>query len=127
MRNATLEAMIEEATVDAYNDDEQLTGLYTMIEEQLADPFTTTVLGVEVTVRTVDLTDDGIWSVKPVIAIRMRPGYGCWACSGVVEYLEQPPPDVFELVVDLGDRLSHLVSGLPRSVCRGAGGGLAVT
>jgi hypothetical protein len=32
-RNATLEAMIEEATVDAYNDDEQLTGLFTMIEE----------------------------------------------------------------------------------------------
>ena len=57
-RNAALEAMIEEATVDAYNDDEQLTGLYTMIEDNLAVPFTTTVLGVEVTVRKVDLADD---------------------------------------------------------------------
>ncbi|WP_282438537.1 hypothetical protein [Actinoplanes sp. TBRC 11911] len=28
-RNAALEATIEEATVDAYNDDEQLTGLFT--------------------------------------------------------------------------------------------------
>lgn len=47
--------MIEEATVDAYNDDEQLTGL-------LAVPFTT-VLGVEVTVRKVDLTADTIVAI----------------------------------------------------------------
>jgi hypothetical protein len=62
-RNAALEAMIEEATVDAYGDEEQLTGFYTMIEEHLAVPFTTTVLGVEVTVQRVDLTDDGIVAV----------------------------------------------------------------
>ncbi len=61
--NATLEAMIEEATVDAYGDDEQLTGLFTMIEEHLAVPFTTTVLGVEVTVRKIDLTTDSIVAV----------------------------------------------------------------
>jgi hypothetical protein len=62
-RNAAIEAMIEEATVDAYNDDEQLTGLFTMLEEHLAVPFTTTVLGVEVTVRKVDLTADTIVAV----------------------------------------------------------------
>jgi hypothetical protein len=62
-RTAALEAMIEEATVDAYNDDEQLTSLYTMLEEHLAVPFTTTVLGVEVTVRKVDLTGDTIVAV----------------------------------------------------------------
>lgn len=61
--SATLEAMIEEATVDAYGDDEQLTGLFTMIEEHLAVPFTTTVLGVEVTVRKIDLTADSIVAV----------------------------------------------------------------
>ncbi|WP_254876705.1 calcium-binding protein [Verrucosispora sp. NA02020] len=60
---AALEAMIEEATVDAYGDDQQLTGLFTMIEEHLAVPFTTTVLGVEVTVRKVDLTADSIVAV----------------------------------------------------------------
>src|SRR5882757_4837496 len=60
---AELAAMIEEATVDAYNDDEQLTGLFTMIEEHLAVPFTTTVLGVEVTVLTVDLATDNIVAV----------------------------------------------------------------
>ena len=56
---AALEALIEEATVDAYGQDEQLTGFFTMIEENLAVPFTTTVLGVEVNVVGVDLTDDG--------------------------------------------------------------------
>ncbi|MBW4704566.1 calcium-binding protein [Micromonospora sp. RL09-050-HVF-A] len=61
--DAALEAMIEEATVDAYGDDEQLTGLFTMLEEHLAVPFTTTVLGVEVTVRKIDLTADTIAAV----------------------------------------------------------------
>ncbi|MFD3413635.1 hypothetical protein [Streptomyces cyaneofuscatus] len=56
---AELEAMIEEATVDAYNEDEQLTGLFTVLEEYLDRPFTTAVLGVEVTVHGVDLTPDG--------------------------------------------------------------------
>lgn len=46
-----LDALVEEATVDAYDDDEQLTGLYSMLEEHLAVPFTTRVLSVEVTVR----------------------------------------------------------------------------
>ncbi|MEU1757355.1 hypothetical protein ABZ436_32565 [Micromonospora matsumotoense] len=61
--NAALEAMIEEATVDAYGDDEQLTALFTMIEEHLSVPFTTTVLGVEVTVRKINLTADTIVAV----------------------------------------------------------------
>ncbi|WP_446219998.1 hypothetical protein [Micromonospora sp. IBHARD004] len=62
-RNAALEAMIEEATVDAFGDDEQLTGLFTMLEEHLAVPFTTTVLGMEVIVQEVDLTVDSIVAV----------------------------------------------------------------
>lgn len=52
----TLDKLIQEATVDCYNESEQLTGLYTMIEEHLALPFTTHVLGVEVAVERVDLT-----------------------------------------------------------------------
>jgi hypothetical protein len=63
-RNAALEAMIEEATVDAYNDGEQLTGLFTMIEDHLAVPFATTVLGVEVNVKKVDLIGDSIVAVS---------------------------------------------------------------
>ncbi|HYN36354.1 MAG TPA: hypothetical protein VEV82_05195 [Actinomycetota bacterium] len=55
-----LDAIVAEATVDSYNDDEQLTGLSTLIEEHLALPFSTEVLGVSVSVKRVELTDDGI-------------------------------------------------------------------
>ena len=54
---ARLDEMIEEATVDCYNDSEQATGLFTMLEENLALPFTTVILGVEVTVQKVDITE----------------------------------------------------------------------
>ena len=47
--------MIEQATVDAYGDSEQITGWLTMIEENLAVPFETKVLGVLITVERVDL------------------------------------------------------------------------
>ncbi len=53
-----LAAMIEEATVDAYGDSEQTTGWYTMLEEHLALPFETTVLGVLVKVVALDLRGD---------------------------------------------------------------------
>jgi hypothetical protein len=52
---AQLDALVEQATVDCYNDDEQLTGLYTMITDNLVTPFSTRVLGVDVTVEDVDL------------------------------------------------------------------------
>ena len=38
---ARLEEMIEQATVDAYNESEQITGWFTMIDENLAVPFET--------------------------------------------------------------------------------------
>ena len=52
-----LDEMIEEATVDCYNESEQATGLFTVLEENLALPFTTVILGVEVTVQKVDITE----------------------------------------------------------------------
>jgi hypothetical protein len=55
--NKLLDAMIEEATIDAYNDEEQITGLFTMLEEHLALPFQTTGLGVTATVTKIDLTE----------------------------------------------------------------------
>jgi hypothetical protein len=48
--------MVEEAVVDCYNESEQRVGLYTMIEDNLALPFETMVLGVPVIVERVDLT-----------------------------------------------------------------------
>jgi Calcium binding len=54
--DAKLKRLIEEATVDAYNDSEQRVGFLTMIEEKLALPFTTHVLGVEISVERIDMT-----------------------------------------------------------------------
>jgi len=54
---AKLAEMIEEATVGAYGEAEQVTAWFTMIDENLAVPFETTVLGVLVPVERVDLTD----------------------------------------------------------------------
>jgi len=47
--------MIEEATVDAYDESEQATGWYTMFEQYLKLPFETKVLGVAATVASIDL------------------------------------------------------------------------
>jgi Calcium binding len=65
-----LDALIEEATVDCYNDEEQVTGLFTMIDEHLAVPFDTSVLGMTVTVAKVDLTVD-----HEIVAICRRDGH----------------------------------------------------
>lgn len=54
---ARLAEMIEEATVDAYGESEQLTGWCTAIDDHLAMPFETKVLGVSVVVERVDLDE----------------------------------------------------------------------
>jgi Calcium binding len=48
LTEAELDDLVEQAVVDAYGDDEQLTGLYIMIHDNLTLPFTTTVLGIEI-------------------------------------------------------------------------------
>ena len=55
---AKLDELIEEATVDAYDESEQTTGFYTMFEEHLAMPFKTEVLGMDVTVERIDMSED---------------------------------------------------------------------
>jgi hypothetical protein len=55
LSKARLEEMIEAATVDCYDESEQITGWFTMLDENLVVPFETTVLGVPVTVERVDL------------------------------------------------------------------------
>jgi hypothetical protein len=55
-----LEALIDEATVDCYNEHEQATGLFTKIEDELDLPFTTRILGMEVAVVAVEQEDDGL-------------------------------------------------------------------
>ena len=60
LSRAALDELVAEDVVDAYDDDEQLVGLHTMIEDNLVMPFVTTVLGVGVTVREVELRARGI-------------------------------------------------------------------
>ena len=50
--------MVEEATVDAYDESEQATGWFTVLEEHLELPFETFVLGARVVVEAIDLRDD---------------------------------------------------------------------
>jgi hypothetical protein len=54
-----LDRLIEEATVDAYGEEEQQTGFFTMIDENLALPFTTNILGLEAVVTAVEMDSDG--------------------------------------------------------------------
>lgn len=54
-----LDRLIAEATVDCYNESEEITGIFTMLEENLAVPFMTKLLGVEVRVERVELNDAG--------------------------------------------------------------------
>jgi hypothetical protein len=86
-----LDALVAEAVVDCYEEDEQLTGLFTMVETHLGIPFTTQVLGVEVTVRSVDMRQGGIVAIcyrgqfRQPIAILDLP-------------LPDPPPDGVEWI-----------------------------
>jgi hypothetical protein len=51
-----LRELVEEAIVDAYDESEHRTGFFTMIEEHLALPFDTELLGITVSVERIDLT-----------------------------------------------------------------------
>ncbi len=55
---ARLKALIEEAILDAYNESEQRTGFYTLLDEHLNTPFDTRILGATATVERIDMTDD---------------------------------------------------------------------
>jgi Calcium binding len=64
-----LDALIAEATVDAYGESEQATAFLTMLDEHLALPFGATVLGEAVVVEKIDLSD-----VDELIAMCRRRG-----------------------------------------------------
>lgn len=52
-----LAAMVEDATTDCHDESEAVSGLFTMLQDNVELPFETTVLGVAVTVERIDLTD----------------------------------------------------------------------
>ena len=87
-----LEALIEEAIIDAHDESEQRVGFLTMLEENLAVPFTTELLGVPVRVERVDFND-----AEEIVAICRR-GPHRQLISLVNLPLPSPPPDGWEWV-----------------------------
>ena len=83
---ARLEALLDEATVDCYGESEQVTGIFTMIEDNLRLPFETAVLGTRVTITSVDLTDN-----EQIVAICVR-GRDRQRIPIVDLLLPSPPP-----------------------------------
>ena len=82
LSKAKPETLIEEAIVDAYSDEEQIGGFFTMIEEHLALPFTVCILGAEAVVEKVDMTRDG-----RIVAVCQRDGM-----KQRIEILDLPLP-----------------------------------
>jgi len=58
LSKARLHELIEEALVDAYGESEQVTGFYTMMENDLRLPFEMQILGVTASVEAIDITED---------------------------------------------------------------------
>lgn len=58
LSKARLDELVEEALVDAYGESEQVTGFYTMMENDLRLPFETETLGMTVIVEGIDITED---------------------------------------------------------------------
>jgi len=52
-----LTTLVEDAIIDAHDESEQRVGFLTMLEEQLACPFATAILGIPVRVERVTLDD----------------------------------------------------------------------
>jgi hypothetical protein len=58
LSKARLDDLIDDALTDAYGESEQVTGFYTMLENDLHLPFETQILGVTATVESIDITED---------------------------------------------------------------------
>jgi len=99
----TLNAMIEEATMDACDLSEEASGFFAMLQEHLSVPFETTVLGLPVTVKSIQLNAGGqIVALEPALAawrtmadalgapLVMRTGFDPAACPLVVAQRPQP-------------------------------------
>ena len=92
LSKAELDELVEQATVDAYDEDEQLSGFHVMLEEHLAVPFKTTVLGVEVTVKKIDMLPG-----SGIVAICTRGPHR--QAIGILDLpLPTPPPDGSEWI-----------------------------
>jgi hypothetical protein len=92
VNKARLKELVEEATVDAYNEDEQRVGFLTMIQDNLDVPFETDVLGVPVQVTSVDFND-----AEEIVAICKRSTH-VQRIPVLDLPLPKPPPEGFEWI-----------------------------
>ena len=102
LSKARLEALIAEAVVDAYGDEEQTCGFFTMIEEHLALPFPASILGVDAVVEKVDMTRDG-----RIVAVCKRNGV-----KQKIEILDLPLPKPIPAGAEWIAAYSHWRRGL---------------
>src|SRR5438132_10631633 len=87
-----LRALIEEATVDCYGPEEQLTGLWTMIEDNVVCPFRAKVVGEEVKVIGFEPNGGHVF-----FATCERKGKKYQVDLGSLEWIE-PHPEGFEWI-----------------------------
>lgn len=92
LTDAKLDLMIEEAIVDAYGESEQTVGFYTVFEENLAVPFQIVMLGVDVTVEAIEMTDD-----EQIVAVCTR-GKSRQRVPILEVPLPNPPPEGSEWI-----------------------------
>ena len=89
---AELDQLVEEATMDCYDESEQVFGLYTMLEDNLVLPFETTLLGATLSVERIDLTD------REVIVAFCKRGIDVRKLRLIDVPLTSPPPEGAEWI-----------------------------
>ena len=86
------DALVEEATIDAHDDSEQASGFYAMMENDLHLPFETEILGIAVTVESIDFSGD-----DALVAV-CRKGSHRQRISLLDLPLPKPPPEGSEWI-----------------------------
>ena len=93
LSKARLDELVGEALVDAYGESEQVTGFYTMMENDLRLPFDTEIFGMTVTVEGIDITEE-----DQLVAV-CRKGKTKQRISLSELPLPAPPPEGAEWIV----------------------------
>ena len=91
LSEAFLEALIAEATVDAYNASEQEGGFHAMLEERMPTPFAARVIGRSVEVDGFDMGDHGVIAV-------VRDGRGTHRVHVLDLEFDEPTPPGLEWI-----------------------------
>ena len=87
-----LKELVEEAIIDAYGESEQRSAFLCMIQEHLAIPFTTELLGMPIRVERVDFDD-----AEEIVAVCRR-GQQRQKISILDLPLPSPPPEGWEWI-----------------------------